>query len=224
MPALNGEAADAALAAAAREATALRSRSTTRSAPQASESGSASRNSSPPIRPQTSPGRSSPRITRAAIRSASSPAPWPDGVVELLEVVDVEHDDGDLLAARRARVSSASCSASCRPRWLSTPVSGSLQREPVDPRLQRLHRAAERVDRAGEHADLVATAPAERRRRACRRPTSGALRESRSTGRTSSSRRTSAPTPITSSSAGAEAGQQHLAASRAERLGALVAA
>jgi len=85
----------------------------------------------------------------------------PRAVIELLEVVDVEHDHGDLLRARAGalerlveRVVQAAVVEHARERI--------LQHEAVDPRLERLHRAAERVDRAGERPDRVAAAIAER--------------------------------------------------------------
>ena len=61
--------------------------------------------------------------------------------------------------------SSASCSASWRPRWLQHPGQRILEHEPVDPCLKRPHRAAQRVERAGQHPDRVATAPAAATRR-----------------------------------------------------------
>ena len=49
--------------------------------------------------------------------------------------------------------------------------------EAVDPRLQRAHGAAERVDRAGEDADRVAAAPAQRRPGLARGDEQGRVRE-----------------------------------------------
>ena len=146
------------------EATAPRSRSTTRSAPQASESASASRNSSPPIRPQTSPGRSSPCSTRAAIRSASSPAACP--TASFMRPKWSRSSTTTATFASRSRApSSVSCSASCSPRWLSAPVERVGERQALDAGLQRALGAAQRVQGAGQHARRVPPVPAERRLR-----------------------------------------------------------
>ena len=85
----------------------------------------------------------------------------PGRVVELLEVVDVEHDDGDLLAPR-ARVLERLVQRVVEAAVVEHAGQRILEHEPVDPGLQRPHRAAERVDRAGEHPDRVAAAPSER--------------------------------------------------------------
>ena len=173
----------------------MRRRSTTRSAPQASESGSASRNSSPPMRPQTSPGRNSPRITRAAICSASSPAAWPDAWLSFSKW-SMSSVTTATFSPRVLAFSSASCSASCRPRWLSTPVSGSLSTSPS------IRACSARIVPPSASIVPASTPIASRRRQpsdttGLPAATSIALRESRSTGRTMRSH-VSAPTPITS--------------------------
>ena len=143
-----------------------------------------------------------------------------DGVVELLEVVDVEHDDGDLLAMVGG-VLERVVERVVEPAMVEHAGQRVLQREPVDPRLQRLGHAAERVDRPRQHADLVAPAPAERR------PGLAGHDEQRVARDPVDRPREQQPAQQAGADdeqqAGAEAREQHLAAARGERGRALLA-
>ena len=140
------------------------------------------------------------------------------GVVELLEVVDVEDDDGDLLLAVAGALERL-VERVVQPAVVEHPGQRVLQGQALDARVQRLHRPAQRVERAGqrrrwrrgaasraEDRDVRPHGPWRRRR--------GARPAARSAGGRSARCRSQ-------QQRGADAGQQHLAAAGGERLGTL---
>jgi hypothetical protein len=81
-------------------------RSASATAPSSSRPCATTTNSSPPRRATTSPSRQVPASRPATVRSSSSPALWPERVVDDLEAVEVEEQQRHL---RPCTSSSSSC-------------------------------------------------------------------------------------------------------------------
>ena len=121
-------------------AIAARTRSAISSAASISVSGSRTANSSPPLRPAKSLARSTPRSVAPTFAQHLVPHRVPALVVDLLEVVEVEQEQGErrLVVAACANVR---FSASVTARLLGSPVSPSVAaRISATARLRRLAR------------------------------------------------------------------------------------
>ena len=82
-------------------------------------------NSSPPKRARRSPGRSACRRRCATVASRSSPAAWPEAVVDDLEVVEVDEEHGGRSSGRLFRARSAAATRSVKLARFSRPVMAS---------------------------------------------------------------------------------------------------